>query len=83
MGIIWTLIIGFLAGVIAKHVMPGYSKPPGVSLATTLGTLGAIGASILGMILGWFSPDQGVGIVGAAFGAMVALAGWDYAQKRP
>lgn len=82
MGIIWTLIIGFLAGVIAKHVIPGYGKPPGVSLATTLGILGAIGATFLGVILGWFSPGQGAGIVGAALGAMAALAGWDYAQKR-
>lgn len=81
MGIVWTIVIGLLFGITAKFVMPGYRQVPGFRLTTMLGVLGAVMASFLGLVLGWFSPGQGGGILAAAFGAMAALAGWDHAQK--
>jgi uncharacterized membrane protein YeaQ/YmgE (transglycosylase-associated protein family) len=41
MGFIWTMIIGFVAGVIAKFVMPGENEPSGFILITLLGVVGA------------------------------------------
>lgn len=82
MGIIWIVAIGFAAGLIAKVVMPGFSQASGFNLTTTIGILGAVVASFIGLIFGWFSPGQGGGMVAAAVGAMAALAGWDRAQKR-
>ena len=56
MGIIWTIIIGFLAGVIAKFIMPGPNEPQGFILTAILGIVGAFVASFLGQMLGWYGP---------------------------
>jgi len=56
MGIIWTIIIGFIAGVIAKFIMPGSNEPSGFVLTTILGIVGAVIASFLGQALGWYEP---------------------------
>ena len=55
-GIIWTIIIGFLAGVIAKFLMPGKNEPSGFVLTTILGIVGAFVATFLGQSLGWYGP---------------------------
>lgn len=83
MGIIWTIVIGFLAGVIAKFVMPGDSnEPSGFILTTILGIIGAIVASYLGQSLGWYSPGEGAGIIGAAVGAIIVLVIWGFIRRR-
>ena len=82
MGIILIIGIGFVAGILAKIFMPGFKRLSGYDLTTTLGVLGAVVASFLGLMLGWFSPGQGAGLLAAAVGAIAALAGWDHAQKR-
>lgn len=82
MGIIWTIIIGFLAGVIAKFVMPGGNEPSGFVLTTILGIVGAFVATFLGQALGWYGPGQGAGLIGAAIGAIVVLAVWGFIRKR-
>lgn len=82
MGIIWTIVIGFVAGVIAKFVMPGESEPSGFILTTILGVVGAIVASYLGQSLGWYAPGEGAGIIGAAFGAIIVLAVWGFVRRR-
>ena len=58
MGIIWTIIIGFIAGVIAKLVTPGSNEPSGFILTTVLGIAGAFVASWLGQAMGWYGPAQ-------------------------
>lgn len=73
MGIIWTIIIGFIAGVIAKFIMPGDKEPSGFILTTILGIVGAFVASFLGRALGWYSPGEGAGLVGAVVGAIIVL----------
>ena len=73
MGIIWTIIIGFVAGVIAKFIMPGDNEPSGFILTTILGIVGAFVATFLGQALGWYSPGEGAGLIGAVVGAIVVL----------
>jgi uncharacterized membrane protein YeaQ/YmgE (transglycosylase-associated protein family) len=73
MGIIWTIIIGFLAGVIAKFIMPGDNEPSGFILTAILGIVGAFVATYLGQALGWYGPDQGAGLIGAVVGAVIVL----------
>jgi uncharacterized membrane protein YeaQ/YmgE (transglycosylase-associated protein family) len=82
MGIIWTIIIGFVAGVIAKLVMPGDNEPSGFILTTILGVVGAIVATYLGQSLGWYASGEGAGIIGAAVGAIIVLAIWGFMRKR-
>ena len=76
MSIIWTIIIGFLAGVIAKFIMPGKNEPSGFILTTILGIVGAFVATFLGQALGWYGPNDGAGLIGAVVGAIVVLAIW-------
>ena len=73
MSILWTIIIGFLAGVIAKFIMPGGNEPSGFILTTILGIVGAFVASYLGQAMGWYRPGEGAGLVGAVVGAIVVL----------
>src|SRR4051794_34917552 len=47
MGIIWTIIIGFIVGVVAKFLMPGDNEPSGFILTTVLGIVGAFVATFL------------------------------------
>ena len=82
MGIIWTIVIGFIAGVIAKLIMPGSNEPSGFILTTILGIVGALVASFLGQALGWYAPGQGAGLIGAVIGAIVLLVVWGAIAKR-
>lgn len=82
MGIIWTIIIGFVAGVIAKLVMPGANEPSGFALTTILGIIGAFVATYLGQAIGWYNPGEGAGLIGAAVGAIIVLFVWGRVRQR-
>jgi uncharacterized membrane protein YeaQ/YmgE (transglycosylase-associated protein family) len=73
MGIIWTIIIGFIAGVIAKFIMPGDNEPSGFILTSALGIVGAFAATYLGQALGWYRPGEGAGLIGSVVGAIIIL----------
>ena len=73
MGILWTIIIGFVAGLIAKFVMPGDNEPSGFILTAVLGIVGAFVATLLGQGLGWYRPGEGAGLIGAVVGAIIVL----------
>ena len=73
MSILWTIIIGFLAGVIAKFIMPGDNEPSGFILTAILGIVGAFVATYLGQALGLYCPGQGTGLIGAVVGAVIVL----------
>ena len=73
MSILWTIIIGFVAGVIAKFIMPGSNEPSGFILTTILGIVGAFVATFLGQALGWYRAGEGAGLVGAVVGAIIVL----------
>ena len=76
MGIIWTIIIGLVAGVIAKFITPGDNEPSGFILTTLLGIAGAFLATWLGQALGWYSAGEGAGLIGAVVGAVIVLLVW-------
>jgi uncharacterized membrane protein YeaQ/YmgE (transglycosylase-associated protein family) len=82
MGIIWTIVIGFVAGVIAKFITPGKNEPSGFLLTTILGVVGAFVATYLGQALGWYSPGEGAGLIGAILGAVALLAFWGIVARR-
>jgi uncharacterized membrane protein YeaQ/YmgE (transglycosylase-associated protein family) len=76
MGIIWTIIIGFIAGIIAKLITPGRNEPQGFILTTILGIVGAFVATYLGQALGWYRAGEGAGLIGAVVGAVIILVIW-------
>jgi len=82
MSFIWTIIIGFLAGVVAKFLMPGPNEPSGFILTTILGIVGAFVASYLGQALGFYGPGEGAGFIGAVIGAVIVLALWAMFARR-
>jgi uncharacterized membrane protein YeaQ/YmgE (transglycosylase-associated protein family) len=82
MSIIWTIIIGFIAGVIAKFITPGRNEPSGFILTTLLGIAGAFLATFLGQALGWYRADEGAGLIGAVVGAVIVLVIWSAFQSR-
>jgi uncharacterized membrane protein YeaQ/YmgE (transglycosylase-associated protein family) len=77
MSIIWTIIIGFVAGIVAKFLHPGSSnEPSGFILTAALGIAGSFVATYLGQALGWYSAGEGAGFIGAVVGAIVVLVVW-------
>lgn len=72
MGIIWTIIIGFIVGLIAKFLMPG-RDPGGFIITTILGIIGAVVATYLGQAVGWYGPGQGAGFIASIVGAVIVL----------
>jgi len=82
MGIIWTIIIGFVAGIVAKFITPGNNEPSGFILTTILGIVGAFLATFIGQSLGWYGPNDGAGLIGAVIGAVIVLLIWGAFSRR-
>jgi uncharacterized membrane protein YeaQ/YmgE (transglycosylase-associated protein family) len=84
MQILWVILIGFVAGIIAKLLHPGSSnEPSGFILTTLLGVAGAFIATYLGQAIGWYQPGEGAGLIGAVVGAIIVLVVWGlFAQRR-
>ena len=76
MHILWIVIIGFVAGIIARMLAPGSNNPAGFILTTVLGIAGAFVATFIGQAIGWYGRDQGAGLIGAVVGALVVLFIW-------
>jgi len=76
MHILWIVIIGFVAGIVARLLAPGPNNPAGFILTTLLGIAGAFIATALGQAIGWYSPNQGAGLIGAIVGAVAVLFVW-------
>jgi uncharacterized membrane protein YeaQ/YmgE (transglycosylase-associated protein family) len=82
MSIVWTIVIGFIAGLIAKFISPGPNEPSGFILTTILGIVGAFVATWLGQQLGWYQPNEGAGLIGAVVGAIIVLTIWGFVSSR-
>jgi uncharacterized membrane protein YeaQ/YmgE (transglycosylase-associated protein family) len=80
--IIGTIIIGFVAGVLAKLVTPGDKEPQGFILTAILGIVGAFVATYLGQAIGWYGPNQNAGFIGAIVGAALILLVWGFIERR-
>lgn len=82
MGIIWTIIIGLLAGIVAKFIMRGPNEPSGFVMTAVLGIVGAFVASYLGQAMGWYGPNEGAGLIGAIVGSVIVLFVWGMISGR-
>jgi uncharacterized membrane protein YeaQ/YmgE (transglycosylase-associated protein family) len=77
MGFLWIVLIGFVAGIIARLLSSAPNKPTGFILTTALGIAGAFLATFIGQAVGWYRPDQGAGFIAATVGAIVVLLIWN------
>ncbi len=76
-GIIWIIVVGFVAGIIARLLSPGPHNPSGFILTTVLGIAGAFLATWIGQAIGHYGPNQGAGFITATIGALVVLFIWN------
>jgi uncharacterized membrane protein YeaQ/YmgE (transglycosylase-associated protein family) len=73
MHIIGVIVIGFIAGLVAK-LLTSDRTAGGFIMTTLLGIVGAVFATWLGQVIGWYGPEQGAGFIGAIVGAVLILA---------
>jgi len=71
-GILGWIVIGLLAGGLAKLLMPG-RDPGGCIVTILLGIAGALVAGFLGRAVGWYQPGDGAGFIAAVVGAFLIL----------
>jgi uncharacterized membrane protein YeaQ/YmgE (transglycosylase-associated protein family) len=82
MGIVIALIVGLIAGAIAKLLMPG-RDPGGLFVTALLGIAGSVAAYLIGNVMGFYSrAGQGPGIIASTLGAVVVLAVYRMAVGR-
>ena len=74
---IWIIIVGLVAGFIARLLSPGPNNPSGFILTTVLGIVGAFLATAIGQAIGHYGPEQGAGYITATIGALVVLFIWN------
>ncbi|MEO8020319.1 GlsB/YeaQ/YmgE family stress response membrane protein [Polaromonas sp.] len=72
MGILWTILIGFIVGLVAKFLMPG-RDPAGFIITVLIGIVGSVIATYLGRGLGWYQVGESAGFIAAVLGAMILL----------
>ncbi len=71
------IIVGFIAGIIARLLSPGPNNPSGFLLTTALGIAGAFLATAIGQAIGHYDPGQGAGYITSTIGALVVLFVWN------
>ncbi len=76
MHFIWIILIGFIAGLLARFFSPAPNNPHGFILTCLLGIAGAFIATYVGQLIGWYRMDQGAGLIGATIGAVIVLLIW-------
>jgi uncharacterized membrane protein YeaQ/YmgE (transglycosylase-associated protein family) len=79
---IWTIIIGFVAGIIARFLAPGENKPSGFILTVLLGIAGAYVGTFLGQFFGFLAPGEQSGFAGQIIGAIIVLFVWGFIARK-
>lgn len=72
MGIIWTIVIGLVVGIVAKFLMPG-RDPGGFVVTALIGIVGSVIATFLGRTLGLYRPGESAGFIAAVIGSIILL----------
>ena len=72
MGIFWTIVLGFVVGVIAKLLLPGRQNM-GFILTVLLGIGGSLLAGVVGQYLGWYQAGEGAGFIASVIMAVILL----------
>ena len=81
MSIVWTILIGFVAGLIARALKPG-DDSMGIIMTTIVGIVGALAATYLGQAMGWYAAGQGAGFIASVVGAIVLLFIWGLVARK-
>ena len=81
MTILWTILIGLIAGAVAKLIMPG-KDPGGIIITILLGIGGSVVFTYLGKFLGLYQEGETAGFIGAVLGAIILLAVYRMFRKR-
>ena len=74
---LYILIVGFVAGLLARFLSPGPNNPSGFIMTIVLGIIGAFLATAVGQAIGHYGPNEGAGIITATIGAVVVLFIWN------
>ena len=82
-GILRIILIGYVAGLIARFLVPGPNNPSGLILTVVLGIAGSFLATFLGQAIGWYRADQGAGFIAATVGAVPSSRLWASSWRRP
>lgn len=81
MSILWTIIIGLIAGALARLIVPG-TEPGGFIVSIILGVVGALVFTFLGKAVGWYEPGESAGLIGATLGAILVLVAYHFIKRR-
>ena len=81
-GLIWIIVVGFVAGIIARLLSPGPNNPSGFILTTVLGIVGSVLATWLGQQVGWYNAGDGAGFIASILGAVIILLAWGQLARR-
>ena len=76
MQVVWAIIVGAIAGFIARWISPSPNNPQGFVLTTVLGIVGSVVATFLGRAIHLYGPDQSAGIIASIIGALIVFLGW-------
>ncbi len=81
MSIVWTILIGFVAGLVARAIKPG-DDSAGFIVTTLIGIAGSLIATYLGQAMGWYTAGQGAGFIASVVGAFVLLVIWGLVKRK-
>ena len=82
MTILWTIIIGLIAGALARLIVPG-TEPGGFIISIILGIVGALVATYIGKAMCWYQPGESAGLIGATLGAILVLFLYHLIRRKP
>lgn len=81
LSIIWTIVIGFIVGVIAKLLTPG-RDPAGFFITAAIGIGGSLLMTFIGKVMGWYQPGQSAGFLAALVGAIILLVAYHLIARK-
>jgi uncharacterized membrane protein YeaQ/YmgE (transglycosylase-associated protein family) len=81
MSIVWTILIGFVAGLVARAIKPG-DDSAGFIVTTLIGIAGSLIATYVGQFMGWYTAGQGAGFIASVVGAIVLLFIWGLLKRK-
>nr|WP_298891625.1 GlsB/YeaQ/YmgE family stress response membrane protein [uncultured Acinetobacter sp.] len=81
LSLIWAIIVGFIAGLIARALHPGDDKA-GFIVTTLLGIGGSLLATYGGRMLGWYSANEAAGFIVSVIGAVIVLVIYNLVRKK-
>ena len=82
MGIIWTILIGFVVGLLAKMLTPG-RDPTGFFITAAIGIAGSLFATYGGQAMGLYNAGEGAGFIGSLIGAIILLVIYHLVRRSP